>query len=365
MGLETGTYISDLVTTNPVGASDPKSQGDDHIRLLKSTIKATFPNLTGAMTATHAELNLLAGAGSSGAGMLADIGALTDPNADRVLGWDDSAGAAIGFTLTAPLAFDGTAIKITDAAGIVTDLAALADPGADRILGWDESADAAIGFALSTGLTTSGTNLLIDTAVVPQLAAATNSFTGGTLELSNALPILRFKETGGGADAKNWLWYASSSQLILATATDASPGAAASSYLTFSRSGTTPGTLTIAASVAGNNAAADAVGYRGMPINAQSDNYTLVAGDAGKYLYQTGSTKTFTIPANASVAFPIGTVVTFVANPQVTIAITSDTLYLAGTGFATTGSRTLATGGVATALKITSTGWLIWGVGLT
>ena len=56
MALETGTYISDLVATNPT-ASDAKSQGDDHIRLLKSTVKATFPNVTGAVTATHTQLN--------------------------------------------------------------------------------------------------------------------------------------------------------------------------------------------------------------------------------------------------------------------------------------------------------------------
>lgn len=57
MGLETGTYISDLNAVNPVGASDPKSQGDDHIRLIKSTILASFPGITGAMTKTHTELN--------------------------------------------------------------------------------------------------------------------------------------------------------------------------------------------------------------------------------------------------------------------------------------------------------------------
>jgi hypothetical protein len=60
MGLETGTYIDSLNTSNP-GATDSVAQGDDHIRLLKSTIKNTFPNVTGAMTATHTELNLLDG----------------------------------------------------------------------------------------------------------------------------------------------------------------------------------------------------------------------------------------------------------------------------------------------------------------
>ncbi len=61
MALETGTYISDLVSTNPVHASDDVSQGDDHIRLIKSTLLNTFPNVTGAMNASHTELNLLVG----------------------------------------------------------------------------------------------------------------------------------------------------------------------------------------------------------------------------------------------------------------------------------------------------------------
>lgn len=60
MALETGTYISDLVATNPLG-SDAKSSGDDHIRLVKSTIKTTFPNISGAVTPTHIEINYLSG----------------------------------------------------------------------------------------------------------------------------------------------------------------------------------------------------------------------------------------------------------------------------------------------------------------
>jgi len=60
MGLETGTYISDLNSSNPV-AGDPVNEGDDHLRLIKSTVKATFPSITGAVTSTHTELNLLDG----------------------------------------------------------------------------------------------------------------------------------------------------------------------------------------------------------------------------------------------------------------------------------------------------------------
>ena len=60
MALESTTYIDGLVITNPTG-TDPRSQGDDHLRLLKSTIRSTFPNVSGAMTATHTELNLIDG----------------------------------------------------------------------------------------------------------------------------------------------------------------------------------------------------------------------------------------------------------------------------------------------------------------
>lgn len=63
-GLETGTYISDLVVTNPT-SSDLASQGDDHLRLLKNTIKTTFPNITGAVTPTHTELNYVDGVTSA------------------------------------------------------------------------------------------------------------------------------------------------------------------------------------------------------------------------------------------------------------------------------------------------------------
>lgn len=56
MALETGTFISDLVVTNPTG-SDPLAFADDHLRLLKTTIKNTFPNVTGAVTKTHTEIN--------------------------------------------------------------------------------------------------------------------------------------------------------------------------------------------------------------------------------------------------------------------------------------------------------------------
>jgi hypothetical protein len=62
MGLETATFIHELEPANPVGASDPKSQGDDHFHLLKQTLQNTLPNVEGAVTSSHTELNILDGA---------------------------------------------------------------------------------------------------------------------------------------------------------------------------------------------------------------------------------------------------------------------------------------------------------------
>jgi len=56
MALETATYIDGLNASNPA-ASDAISTADDHLRLIKSTIKATFPNITGPVTATQAAIN--------------------------------------------------------------------------------------------------------------------------------------------------------------------------------------------------------------------------------------------------------------------------------------------------------------------
>jgi hypothetical protein len=110
------------------------------------------------------------------------------------------------------------------------------------------------------------------------------------------------------------------------------------------------------------------LGYLNVPINSQSAAYTLVDTDAGKAILHPSTdanARTFTIPANSSVAYEVGTVLTFInmTSQVVTIAITTDTLYLAGTG--TTGSRSLAQYGMATAIKLTSTTWLISGTGLT
>ena len=112
------------------------------------------------------------------------------------------------------------------------------------------------------------------------------------------------------------------------------------------------------------------VGYINIPQNSQSADYTLVAADAGKHIFHPSTdanARTFTIPANGSVAYPVGTAISFVnmTSQVVSIAVTTDTMYLAGASTSTTGTRSLAIYGTATALKIASTTWIISGAGLT
>jgi hypothetical protein len=105
----------------------------------------------------------------------------------------------------------------------------------------------------------------------------------------------------------------------------------------------------------------------GIPQNSQNSNYNVVLGDAGKHIYHPigQAAATYTFPANSNVSFTVGSAVTIIngsAN-NVTISLTSDTLYLSSNG--ATGSRTLAQWGVATAVKIENTAWVISGSNIT
>lgn len=112
---------------------------------------------------------------------------------------------------------------------------------------------------------------------------------------------------------------------------------------------------------------ADAVGYKGLPQNPKTASYTLTLSDMGKDIYLSGTTsgQSITIPANGSVAFPVGTVIQITndSNQNWSIPITTDTLVLSPGG--STGTRTLAAFGQCTIRKVSATRWWISGVGLT
>jgi len=108
---------------------------------------------------------------------------------------------------------------------------------------------------------------------------------------------------------------------------------------------------------AGGTIAATSVGYRGLPLSGQTQGagITLALTDAGKRVANT--TGGWTIPANASIAFPVDTVIGLYNNSSSTqtVAITTDTLRWAGT--TSTGTRTVAAYGWCWITKVASTEW--------
>lgn len=118
-----------------------------------------------------------------------------------------------------------------------------------------------------------------------------------------------------------------------------------------------------ASSIKDDDGTAFAIGYRELPQNAQSAAYQLILSDRGKHISIT--TGGVTIPANATVAFPIGTTIGVFNNSATaqSISITTDSLLLAGT--TSTGTRTLAGWGLATLIKVGTTTWVCSGSGVT
>jgi len=103
------------------------------------------------------------------------------------------------------------------------------------------------------------------------------------------------------------------------------------------------------------------IGFRHIPQNSKSANYTTVLNDSGKEIYHPvgdNNARTFTIDSNANVAYPIGTVILFtnMSPANLSVAITADTMTLLGSGL--TGTRTVAQYGSMAARKDTSTSWI-------
>lgn len=116
MALETGTYIDDLVVTNPTGADD-RSTADDHLRLIKSTIKNSFPQIAGEVTATHIEMNILAGVTANSTELNLLDGAVLRHKVISIGDWDMDA------TVTVAISHGLTAAKIrTVSVSVANDL---------------------------------------------------------------------------------------------------------------------------------------------------------------------------------------------------------------------------------------------------
>ncbi len=350
MPVESVTYISDLNPSNPLGTGEPKSFGDDHMRNIKLALKNTFPNITGAATPSHTELNRLTGVtGVEGTGKLVLALAAVLP-------------ALSGVNLTALNASNLGSGTVPDAR-------------------FPATLPAASGANLTA---LNGTNVATGTVADARLSSnvplknAANVFSANqTIELASTAQLLINNSANNSTDQARIVFQANSANrafvgvgsIITGGTRDDLSLMASTGRILFS--GDNGGTVHLALSSSGlvttPNANAAEVGYKGVPQNVQNSSYTLVLADAGKHVLFGGSpAQKWTIPAEASVNYPLGTVLTFInreTTNSISIAITTDTLVFAGAG--TTGTRTLGPRSMASAVKVLSGVWLISGPGLS
>ena len=226
------------------------------------------------------------------------------------------------------------------------------------------------------GATTVAGHLVPDVDVTHDLGSVTYRFrdlylSGSSIKLGSAtitssgttLAIPASSTLTTPVIATNITTASTSFDLLNTTATTVNFAGSATTALTI---GASNAPITGFARTATTSSTASSLGYLGLPQSATATSATLAIGDAGKHIYVTTAGQTITIPANGTVAYPIGTTITFIAGSSATtvlIAITTDTLRLAGG--TSTGTRTLSANGMATAVKVAATTWYINGTGLT
>lgn len=350
-GTTTLSTDADVTLTDTVLAANQARQA---ILLWTASNGATTRNIT-APARSKAYIVINAGTGSvvlRGAGPTTGV---TIVSGEKCLaGWNGS-----DFVKIASSVVDGVSTFSGGTTGLTPSTAT---SGAVTLAGTLAVANGGTGTA--TPALVQGTGVTITGSWPNQTINATGS--GGTVTAVSVATANGFAGTSSGGTTPALTLSTSVTGVLKGNGTAISAATAGTDYVAPGGALGTPSSGTLSdCTVDGTTS----VGFRSIPQNSQSAAYELVLADSGKHILHPSAdttARTFTIPANSSVAYPIGTAITFINQNGagvVTIAITSDTMRLSPTG--ETGSRTLAANGSATCIKLTATEWLISGSGLT
>lgn len=208
----------------------------------------------------------------------------------------EAEGGAVNTTLMTPLRTEQWAdVWGAENGGMIANIQALADPGADAFLIWDNSA----------------TDVVSAVLVAPVVSSATPDI---GFDISGLTAL-----TGAGIAGVDLLYM------------DNGAGGTGNSvqYMDF-----------------------------GIPLDDKIDDYTTVLADGNRFItLSNAAAKTVTIPANGTVAYPVGTVIVVMQKGagQVDIAVTTDTVR------APSGQKCRTQYSVIQATKIAATEWVITG----
>ena len=177
MTVEPATYLSSLVATSPTH-TDPLSEFDGHVRLIKTVLQSTFPNLNAPVTLTPTQLNALTGAILVGGGQnISGTFGVIDPSTTN----------GVSVTVSAASSANGVGIKLVGNGATTTSKTLQVKGGVLSILSdaggpiWTLSDTGSVAFpgALTTGAHTA--TALTSTGAVAGLSGAfTGTLTSGT-----------------------------------------------------------------------------------------------------------------------------------------------------------------------------------------
>jgi hypothetical protein len=356
------TQATNAATSASTATTQASNASTSATNAAASATAASGSASTATTQATNASSSASSASGSASTATTQATNASTSASAAST-----SATNAATSASTATTQASNASTSASNAASSATAAAAAYDSFDDRYLGakssnptLDNDGNALLTGALYWNTTSSEMRVYSGSAWVAAYIPSSGylALTGGTMTGAITFAAGQF-----GTNVNTFLTTPSSANLKAAVTDETGSGAlvfATSPTLVTPALGTpSSGTLS-SCTVDGTNG----IGYINIPQNSQSADYTLVAADAGKQIFHPATdttARTFTIPANGSVAYPIGTELTIINQFGAgTITLTSaDTLRLITTG--TTGVTSVIAGNKADLIKVTSTEWLVSG----